>query len=59
MIIYIGYRVKSSGGTQFRIWANKVLKDYLVKGYAVNEKLLKESVHLDYLKQAVKLLGNV
>lgn len=42
VIISVGYRVKSKRGTQFRIWANKVLKDYLVKGYALNEKKLKE-----------------
>jgi prophage maintenance system killer protein len=42
IIISVGYRVKSKRGTQFRIWANKVLKEYLVKGYALNEKRLKE-----------------
>ncbi len=42
VIISVGYRVKSKRGTQFRIWANKVLKDYLVQGYALNEKKLKE-----------------
>ena len=42
VIISVGYRVKSKRGTQFRIWANKVLKDYLVQGYALNEKRLKE-----------------
>ena len=42
VIISVGYRVKSKRGTQFRIWANKILKDYLVKGYALNEKRLKE-----------------
>ena len=39
VIISVGYRVKSKRGTQFRIWANKILKDYLIKGYAVNNKL--------------------
>lgn len=39
VIISVGYRVKSKQGTQFRIWANKILKDYLLKGYAVNERL--------------------
>ncbi len=38
VIISVGYRVKSQRGTQFRIWANRVLKEYLVKGYAVNER---------------------
>ena len=42
VIISVGYRVKSQKGTQFRIWANKILKEYLMKGYAVNEKILKE-----------------
>lgn len=37
MITSVGYRVKSQRGTQFRIWANKVLKDYLIKGYAINQ----------------------
>ena len=43
VIISVGYRVNSKQGTQFRIWANKVLKDYLVKGYAINEKRLQQS----------------
>jgi prophage maintenance system killer protein len=60
IIISVGYRVKSPNGTQFRIWANKILKDYLVKGYVVNEKRLREQQdQLDQLKQTVKLLGNV
>ena len=41
VIISVGYRVKSQRGTQFRQWANKVLKNYLLKGYAVNQRLLK------------------
>ncbi len=41
VIISVGYRVKSRRGTQFRQWANKVLKDYLLKGYALNQRLLK------------------
>lgn len=41
VIISVGYRVKSKNGVAFRKWANKVLKDYLIKGYAVNEKRLK------------------
>ena len=57
MIISIGYRVKSKRGVQFRIWANKILKDYLVKGYAVNEKM-KLQQYTD-LKQTVKLLSHV
>lgn len=41
VIISVGYRVKSRRGTQFRIWANKILKDYLLKGYALNQRLIK------------------
>ena len=50
MIISVGYRVKSNNGIIFRKWANKVLKDYLLKGYAVNQK------RLDYLEKTVKLI---
>jgi hypothetical protein len=39
VIISVGYRVKSKQGTQFRIWANRVLKDYLLKGYAINDRM--------------------
>ncbi len=47
IIISVGYRVKSKRGTQFRIWANKVLKEYLLKGYAVNQRFeeLEHEVH--------------
>lgn len=50
MIISIGYRVKSQNGVIFRKWANKVLKDYLLKGYAVNQK------RLEYLEKTIKLI---
>ena len=50
MIISVGYRVKSKNGVIFRKWANKVLKDYLIKGYAFNEK------RLESLEKTVKLL---
>ena len=39
VIISVGYRVKSKRGTQFRIWANQVLKDYLLKGYAIHQRM--------------------
>jgi len=56
VIISVGYRVKSKQGTQFRIWANKILKEYLVKGYAINEKRLKEKVEqFEELKKIVHL----
>ena len=60
IIISVGYRINSKRGTQFRIWANKVLKEYLIKGYAVNEKRLKEQAEqLVNLKNTVALLSNV
>lgn len=60
VIISVGYRVKSQRGTQFRIWANQVLRNYLIEGYAIDQKRLKEqSRQLEELKQTVKLLGNV
>ena len=50
MIISIGYRVKSKNGILFRKWANKILKDYMLKGYAVNQK------RLEYLEKTVQLI---
>ena len=55
VIISVGYRVKSKRGTAFRIWARKILKDYLIKGYAVNERLRKEQI--GELRQLVGMLG--
>ncbi len=60
VIISVGYRVKSKQGTQFRIWANKVLKNYLVQGYAVNEKRLQQKTEqLESLKKVVVLQEKV
>lgn len=60
VIISVGYRVKSKRGTQFRIWANKVLKEYLVKGYVLNERKLKETQQqFVQLQRSIKLLENV
>lgn len=50
VIISVGYRVKSKNGIVFRKWANKVLKDYLIKGYAINNK------RLEYLEKTIKLI---
>ena len=50
MIISVGYRVKSKNGILFRKWATKILKDYMLKGYAVNQK------RLDYLEKTIKLI---
>ena len=55
VIISVGYRVKSKRGTAFRIWARKVLREYLVKGYAVNERMRKEQI--GELRQLVGMLG--
>ena len=55
MIISVGYRVNSKRGVKFRQWANKVLKEYLIKGYAVNERIRKEQI--GELRQLVGMLG--
>ncbi len=52
-IISVGYRVKSKNGIIFRKWANKIIKDYLIKGYVVNNR------RLEYLEKTVKLLDIV
>lgn len=55
VIISVGYRVKSKQGTQFRIWANSVLKDYLVQGYTLNQQRLEaQQEKLSELRQAIK-----
>jgi prophage maintenance system killer protein len=59
-IISVGYRVNSKQGTQFRQWATQRLKDYLVKGYAINEQKVQASQEqLSTLKQSIQLLENV
>ena len=55
VIISVGYRVKSKRGTDFRIWARKVLKQYLVKGFVVNERIRKEQI--GELRQMVQVIG--
>lgn len=55
MITSVGYRVKSRQGTQFRIWANKVLKDYLIKGYVINNKIVEDKY--EELKNIVRVIG--
>lgn len=61
IIISVGYRVKSARGTQFRIWATQRLREYLLKGYTVNEKRLKEehNSQMKELQQTVRLFQNV
>lgn len=60
IIISVGYRIKSQRGTQFRIWANKILKEYLIKGYSINERIIKEqNKQLKELQKTAKMLGDV
>ena len=54
-IICVGYRVHSKRGTAFRIWARQILKDYLIKGYAVNERIRKEQI--GELRQLIGMVG--
>ena len=57
MIISVGYRVNSKHATNFRIWANRILKEYLIKGYAINHNAKVEQ--LDELKQTIAIMRNV
>lgn len=57
VIISVGYRVKSKQGTQFRIWANNILKQYIIKGYAIQDNIKIEQYKS--LRQTVHLLANV
>ncbi|OYX28006.1 MAG: death-on-curing protein [Flavobacteriales bacterium 32-35-8] len=58
VIISVGYRVKSIRGTQFRIWANSILKEYLVKGYAINEnRLAQKEQELVVLRNGIQILS--
>ncbi len=59
VIIAVGYRVNSKRGTEFRKWASNVIKDYLIKGYAINRrKLEKQNEQLVELKKTVRILSN-
>jgi hypothetical protein len=53
VIISVGYRVKSKRGTEFRIWATRILREHIIKGYAVNQRRLKE------LRQSLRLVEHV
>ncbi|HLP05785.1 MAG TPA: virulence protein RhuM/Fic/DOC family protein [Paludibacter sp.] len=60
MIISVGYRVNSKRGTQFRQWATQRLKDYLVNGYAINEKrLAQKQQEVEYLRTGIRILNRV
>lgn len=58
VIISVGYRVKSKKGTQFRIWANSVLKDYLLKGYAINHRIDHLERKVNQHQQQIEMLIN-
>ena len=55
-ILSVGYRVNSKNATRFRQWANRILKQYLVKGYAINERIRKEQI--GELRQLVQVVGH-
>lgn len=59
VIISVGYRVKSIRGTQFRIWATQVLKEYLRKGFALNDDLLKQSGGGGYWKELLERIRDI
>ncbi len=60
VIIAVGYRVNSKRGTQFRIWANQLIKEFLIKGYVLNQqKLQNQNKQLLELKKTIHILGNV
>ncbi len=60
VVISVGYRVKSQRGTQFRIWANRILKDYLLKGYVLYEKRLKgQTERIKELEQTLGIISKV
>lgn len=59
VIISVGYRVKSLRGTQFRIWANSVLREYLIKGFAMNDDLLKQSGSGNYFDELLERIRDI
>ena len=59
MIISIGYRVKSYRGVQFRIWATQVLKEYLIKGFALNDELLKNAGGGNYFDELLSRIRDI
>lgn len=59
VIISVGYRIKSLRGTQFRIWANSVLKEYLLKGFAMNDELLKKAGGGNYFDELLERIRDI
>lgn len=59
VVISIGYRVKSLRGTQFRIWANSILKEYLIKGFSMNDELLKQAGGGNYFDELLERIRDI
>lgn len=59
VVIAVGYRVKSLRGTQFRVWANRVLKEYLLKGFAMNDHLLKSAGGGNYFRELLERIRDI
>lgn len=59
MILAVGYRVKSPRGTQFRIWATTILKEYLVKGFAMNDERLKNPANMNYFDELLERIREI
>lgn len=59
VIISVGYRVKSLRGTQFRIWANQVLKEYMIKGFSMNDDLLKKAGGGNYWRELLERIRDI
>ena len=59
MIISVGYRVKSLRGTQFRIWANQILKEYMLKGFSMNDDILKKAGGGNYWKELLERIRDI
>src|SRR5690606_31784019 len=57
VIISVGYRVKSKQGTQFRIWATNVLREHLLKGYALNQRMDRVENHVDELSKKMDIIS--
>lgn len=59
VVISVGYRVKSLRGTQFRVWASSVLKEYLKKGFAMNDELLKNAGNSNYFDELLARIRDI
>jgi len=59
VIISVGYRIKSLRGTQFRIWATKLLKEYIIKGFTMNDELLKQAGGGNYFKELLERIRDI